>query len=181
MITQQVLLCDSQGKFNGKYMEKEKAHTGRGKKHLAVTVLIYNNKGEVLLQKRKHQRFDNMWDFTGATDVLHKQNGIDETFEDAALRCLQREYRISPKDVKNLQNLGGFSYFAKYNYHCENEYCAVLVGEYSGKLKLNPEVGYGYKWVSKEEFLEDIKQNPTEHTAWAQEGVKILKQSGFLI
>lgn len=179
MVTQQVLLCDDQGKFNGKYLEKEKAHTGKGKKHLAITVLIYNKKGQVLLQKRKHKRFDNMWDFTGATDVLHKKDGTDETVEEASLRCLKREYEINSVDVKDLQNLGGFSYFVKYNHHCENEYCLVLVGEYSGKLKLNPEVGYGFKWVSKKEFLQDIKKNPSEHTAWAFEGVKILKQKGF--
>ena len=63
--------------------------------------------------------------------------------------------------------------------YCENEHCAILVGEYNGELNLNLGVGYKYKWMDKDKFLKDIKKNPKNYTPWAIEGVKLLKQSGF--
>lgn len=173
-----ILACDDQGNFQGQYIPKEVGHTGSGKRHLAITVLLYNNKGQVLLQKRKHQIFDDIWDFTGATHPLHHENGTDETFEEATLRCLQREYGIESVQLKNL---GTFNYFAQYDDLCENEHCAMLIGEYNGEVNVNPEVGYGYKWMDKNEFLADIQQNPQHYSPWAIEGISVLKESSFFI
>lgn len=171
----QILLCDEKGNFTGKYIPKEVGHSGLGKRHLAITVLISNNKGEVLLQKRKHRVFDNIWDLTGATHPLHK-DGSDETFEDATLRCLKREYNIPPITVRKL---GAFNYFAQYGELCENEHCALMVGEYNGAINLNKDVGYTCRWVRKNKFLEDIEKNPQKYSPWGRVGVKILKRSGF--
>ncbi len=173
MNDQIILAVDDQGNFNGEYIPKIVGHTGEGKRHLAMTVLLYNDKGEVLLQKRKHKIFDDIWDITAATHPLHNQDGSDETVEDATWRCLKVEYGIEEKI--SLKNLGFFNYFAKYGEYCENEHCAILVGEYNGPLNLNPEVGYEYKWVEKEEFLRDVEANPETYTPWTLEAVKLLK------
>jgi len=167
-----ILAVDDNGKFSGEYIPKAVGHTGAGQRHLAITVLIYNSKGQCLLQKRKHQVFDNIWDITGATHPLHKEDG-DETVEEATWRCLAVEYGI--KDKIPLKNLGFFNYFAKYGEYCENEHCAILVGEYNGPLSLNPEVGYEYKWMDKKEFLQDIEANTQNYTPWAKEALKFLK------
>ena len=174
LVDQQIILaCDDDGNFTGEYIPKEVGHTGEGQRHLAITVLIYNNKGQVLLQKRKHLVFDDIWDFTGATHPLHKENGSDESYEEATLRCLKREYDI---DSIPLKNLGAFNYFSKYNGLCENEYCYLLIGQYDGGFKLNEEVGYGYKWMDKDEFLKDIKANLTNYSPWAVAGIPLLEK-----
>lgn len=169
-----IIVCDDNGDPTGEYIPKEVGHTGLGKHHLAITVLIYNSNGEVLLQKRKHKRFDGLWDLTGATDLYRIEDGISESFETATLRCLKREYGIDK--VQDLRNLGGFNYFAKWGDLCENEYCAMVVAHYNGQIKMDPSVGYEYKWVEKQEFLEDIELNPQNYTPWAIEGAKILKK-----
>lgn len=174
MSDQIILAVDDNGKFSGEYISKEVGHTGEGKRHLAITVLLQNSKGQVLLQKRKHQIFNNIWDITGATHPLHKADGSDETLEEATWRCLKVEYGI--KDKIPLQNLGFFNYFAQYGQYCENEHCAMMIGEYDGEINLNTEVSYEYKLMEKREFLQDIEQNPQNYTPWAQEGVKILKK-----
>lgn len=175
MDSQVILACDDKGNFQGEYIPKEVGHTGEGKRHLAITVLIYNSKGEVLLQRRKHKVFDDIWDITGATHPLHTSEG-DETLEQATLRCLKREYNINSIPLKNL---GAFNYFSKYKGLCENEHCYLLIGEYNGDFKLNNEVGYGYKWMDKKEFLGDIEKNPANYAPWTIEGTKLLKKSGF--
>lgn len=171
---QRIIVCDDNGIPTGEYIPKEVGHTGLGKHHLAITVLLVNSQGKVLLQKRKHKRFDGFWDLTGATDLYHLESGQDESFEDATLRCIKREYNVD--SISNLKNLGGFNYFARWNGMCENEYCCLLVGEYDGEIRMDPNVGYEYKWVDKEEFLKDIEDNPQNYTPWAIEGVKILKK-----
>ncbi|MDO8638071.1 MAG: NUDIX domain-containing protein [Candidatus Daviesbacteria bacterium] len=174
MDNQIILVCDEKGKFNGEYIPKEVGHTGEGKRHLAIAVLLENSKGEVLLQRRKHKIFNDIWDVTGATHPLHLKNGIDETYEEATERCLKREYGIGVREVREVRVVGEFNYFSQYGELCENEHCAMLIGKYDGQLNLNPEVGYNYKWMDKKEFLKDIKQNPTHYSPWAVEGVKLL-------
>ncbi len=171
-----ILGADDRGNFTGEYFPKAVGHTGKGKRHLAITVLLYNSKGEVLLQRRKHKVFDDIWDFTGATHPLHDRKGKDETFEEATLRCLKREYDIAGVQ---LENLGSFNYYSEYGDLCENEHCAMIVGEYNGKLNLNPKVGYDSQWMDNQAFLTDIVKNPKNYSPWAVEGVKILKGKGF--
>ncbi len=177
MSNQIIIVCDDKGSPTGEYIPKMEGVSGDGKKHLAVTVVLYNSKAEILLQKRKHLVFDNLWDLAASTDLSHFEDH-DETFEEASLRCLKREYSISDIDLKNM---GGFSYFAKDGDHCENEYDVILTAEYNGEVKMNPEVGYEFKWVGRQEFLKDIEKNPKNYTPWAIGGVKLLKEKGFFL
>lgn len=176
MKDQTILLSDNEGNFTGEYESKIVCHTGVGKHHLAITVFIYNSKGEVLIHRRKHWVFDNFWDNTGSTHQLHLEDGVDETDEEATARCLEVEWGI--KNVK-LKNLGGFNYFERYNNLCENEFCKLLIGKYDGEIDMNPETGYEYKWVDKQEFLRDVKDNPKKYTPWCKTAILLLKDHGF--
>ena len=176
MINQTILACDDNGKFL-EYIPKEVGHTGKGKRHLAIAVLVVNSQGEVLLQKRKHKVFDNIWDLTGATHPLHKQDGSDESSEEATRRCLEDEYGITEKIP--LENLGFFNYFAKIDGLCENEHCAMMIGSFDGQVKLNPSKGYEYKWVDQEDLLVDMEKNPKKYSPWANAGLKLLKKANY--
>lgn len=174
-MNQIILAVDDQGNFL-EYIPKEVGHTGLGRRHWAITVLIYNSKGMVLLQRRKHKVFNDVWDFTASTHLLHKQNNTDETIEEATKRALKDEYDI---ENVNLKNIGEFNYFAKDGDLCENEHCYMIVGQFDGEVRMNPKVGYEYKWVSKKDFLQDALKNPQNYAPWVIEGAKILKQAEF--
>jgi isopentenyl-diphosphate delta-isomerase len=166
---------DERGNFL-EYVSKIKAHTGEGIHHLAITVFVFNSKGEVLLQKRKHKIFDNIWENTASTHQLHREDKTDETDEEATLRALKREYGIEKIE---LEKLGGFNYFQRNGDLCENEFCKLLIGKYDGEVKLNPEVGYAIKWMDKNEFLKDLEKHPQSYTPWTIEAVKLLKDRKF--
>lgn len=174
MEKQILLVVDQNGQHTGRYVEKDRAHTGRGKKHLAISVLLYNRKGKVLLQHRKHKIHNDIWDFTGSTHNMHKKDGTNETSEEATYRCLKREYGIDEKI--NLRVLGGVNYYAPYGEYCENEHDIILVGEYNGRIKPSKEVSYNYKWVDKGDFLKDIGKNPKKYAPWAVLGSELLKR-----
>lgn len=169
-----ILVADKHGKHTGKYIDKETAHTGKGKRHLAISVLLYNDKNQVLLQKRKHKIHSGFWDFTGSTHHLHKDNGKDETSQEATYRCLEREYGVFEK--LKLKVIGGISYFAADGKFCENEHDIILLGKYDGKIKPNKEVAFDHKWLNKDEFFEDVKKNPKQYAPWVLLAVKLVKK-----
>lgn len=174
---QVILGCDEQGNFSGEYMPRMEGHTGTGKRHIGITILLVNNKEEVLLQKRKHMVFDNVWCFSADTHPLHKTDGTDETIEEAAKRCLRVEYDI--RSGMDFNRLGSYDYAAVDGKLCENEHCLLLVGKYDGELHLNPLVGYEYRWLSKVDFLKDFQQNPAQYAPWVKGGLDILKEKNF--
>lgn len=162
MTEQILLLVDKNDKFLGQYASKSKCHTGRGLHHRAFTILICNKKGEVLLQKRKHKIWDKFWDLTNS-HPLHKEDGNDETYEEAAKRCLKKEWGIEIP----LKKLFGFNYFAKHKGNfCENEYCAFLAGEHNGEVFPDPGLIYEHKWLPLNKLLKEIKAHPGKYTPW---------------
>lgn len=166
---------DDYGKFL-EYIPRVVGHTGSGRKHLGITILVFNEKGQVLLQKRKHLVFDNIWCFSADTHPYHLDER-DESIEEASERALKEDFNIEGIDLKNL---GFFNYFERDGKYCENEYCAMVVGEYDGEIKMNPEHGYDFVWMDKEGFLKDFEMNPKKYAPWVPGGIKILKQKGIL-
>ena len=124
-------------------------------RHRAFVVALYNDRGELLLQRRKHDLFSNKWDLTGASHPL-RLKARNESYSEAAARCVRQEFGVGGISFRKI---GAFNYFAPQGKKCENEHCAVIVGKYDGKVKPNPKVAYGYKWES---FSEDIEGDPKE-------------------
>src|SRR6266550_4913641 len=174
MADQTLLLADDKGNHTGEYVKKEDAHRGKGRKHLAISVLLYNDKGEILIQRRKHKIHDDIWDFTGSTHHLHRNDGTDETSEEATYRCLSDEYGINEKIP--LEIVGAVDYFAADGKFCENEHDIVVVGKYNGKVKPNMEVAYQSKWIDEGDFLKDVKNNSNNYASWVILASKILAE-----
>ncbi len=168
---QLLLLVDNEDNFKGEYAQKEMCHAGRGLHHRAFVVLLQNKKGEVLLQKRKHKLWDGYFDVSAISHVHHLRDSHDETYEEAAARSLKREMGITNV---SLTKKGAFNYFAKYGTHCENEYCAILTGEYDGKVAPDSDVVYEYAWVDRDKFITDVLENQKKYTPWARLAVSKL-------
>ena len=167
---QTLILVDEADKFLG-YAGREECHTGRGRRHRAFVTALFDKQNRILLQRRKHKLFNNFWDLTAISHPLHTKNG-DETYQQASDRALLKELGVKNISVKKV---GGFNYFARDGKNCENEYCAVLVGNYDGKFRANKSETYGAKWVKFSDFVLDIKRNPKRYTKWARLSVKELK------
>ena len=83
-------LLDSNGTPNGKKCLKSIAHKN-GYFHASVHIWIYTKSGEVLIQKRKHNKdtFPNLWDISVAGHISfgenHKTSALRETQEEIGL------------------------------------------------------------------------------------------------
>lgn len=173
--SQIILAVDDSGKFL-EYIPRMVGHIGVGRRHLGITILVFNNRGQILLQKRKHMVFDNIWCFSGDTHP-YNLDGRDETLDEASKRALKEDFNIEGIE---LENLGFFNYFEKDGKYCENEYCAMVVGEYNGEIKMNPDHGYDFAWMDKKDFLKEVEENPEKWAPWVFGGAKILKHKGVL-
>lgn len=178
---QTVILVDDNDKFLGRYAPRHKAHSGRGLHHRAFVCMIIDNKGRILLQKRKHWLWDNLWDLSAISHTLHFPD-YDESYEEATARALKKEMGIVNVKTKKI---GGFNYYEKHpkdkrlpagRQGCENEYCGIMFGRYNGPVKPDKEDVYEYRWMDSEEFRKSVKKNPSLYTPWLKLALQTLEK-----
>src|SRR3990167_713824 len=171
-MSQKLLLVDKNDNLIG-FDEVDTVHTGRGKRHRAFVTTLFDSKGKILIQKRKHKLFDGLWDLTAISHNL-RINGRNESYQEASDRAIKKEMGISKVPVKKI---GAFNYFVRDGKNCENEYCAILVGKYDGKIKPNIREVYSTKLVFFDDFIKDITLNPQKYTPWAKLATAKIKET----
>ena len=156
---EQVVLVDEQGNELG-LMGKTEAHQ-KGILHKAISIIIFNSKGEMLIQQRAYSKYHwaGIWSNTCCS---HPRAG--ETFHDAAQRRLKEELGI----VTPLKEEFFFTYKAKDEKSglTEHEYDWVFTGTFDDAFEFNKEEINAIKWMTKEELEIDMKARPEEYSFW---------------
>ena len=135
-------LSDTAGNITG-YEEKMKVHR-HGLLHLAFSILIFNSKGEMLLQKRAKSKYHSPSLWTNAC-CGHPNRG--EEISQAARRRLQEEMGFTCA----LHHRFTFHYRADFtNGLSENEIDHVFFGHYEGSVNPTPEEVAEYRWATPE-------------------------------
>lgn len=170
----QVVIVDDNDNRLG-LMEILRAHKGDGVMHRAISVLLYDGKGRVLLQKRS--KFKPLWPLVWANTVCtHPLDG--EGYVDCAARRLKEEMGISLENsARDLRIVYRMRYQAVFNQELsEFELDSVIIGQYQGEVEPDPKEVADYKWIGWEELKRDIEENPEQYTPW----FKIICESGRL-
>lgn len=140
-------------------MEKLEAHK-KGILHRAFSILLFNSKGELLLQKRSTSKYHSgsLW-----TNACCSHPLPHESMEEATRRKLKQEMGI---DVP-LEFVYKFIYKATLdNNLIEHECDHVFVGHYDGEPTLNPEEAEDWKYVDLQTLRKEVEQNEHTFTAW---------------
>ncbi len=154
-----VILVDEEDNPVG-VMEKIEAHKRGGTLHRAFSILVFNDRGELMLQLRSRKKYHAGGLWTNTT-CSHPRPGED-TLE-AAVRRLREEMGFTTE----LEKVGEFIYKADVgNGLTEYEYDHVFVGFYNDPPTPNPEEADGWKWMDFAEVLVDAKMNPHIYTPW---------------
>jgi isopentenyl-diphosphate delta-isomerase len=162
-----VVLVNEQDEVIGS-MEKMEAHQ-KGVLHRAFSVLIHRN-GRILLQQRSLNKYHSrgLW-----TNTCCSHPRLNESISDAGSRRLEEEMGFNCPVKPHFH----FIYKAQLdNGMIENELDYVLFGTYEGEIHPNPDEVMDYKWISWNEFVEDITRQPERYTAWLQILVTDYKQ-----
>ena len=153
-----VVLVDSEDNEIGR-MEKLEAHE-KGILHRAFSVLVFNNRNELLLQQRAFGKYhsEGLWTNTCCSHPLPGETNIS-----AAKRRLQEEMGF----VCDLEEIFNFLYRAELdNGLIENEIDYVIIGKSDKTPLLNLKETIAYKWMNLEDIQQDILVNPTYYTHW---------------
>lgn len=140
-------------------MEKMEAHE-KGVMHRAFSVFIFNNDGEMLLQKRADEKYHSpgLWTNTACSHPRTKEKTID-----AAHRRLVEEMGFDC-DIEE-----AFSFVYKANVGdglTEHEYDHVFIGFSDAVPKPNPDEVSDYKYVDFDWLIDDVEANPENYTVW---------------
>lgn len=140
-------------------MEKMEAHEN-GILHRAFSVFLFNDKGEMLLQKRASGKYHspNQW-----TNAVCSHPKIDETYLEGAQRRLNEELGITA----NLTEKFSFIYKADVGQNLwEHELDHVFTGNYEGNFALNEEEVSEIRYISMQQLDEEMNENPEKFTEW---------------
>ena len=140
-------------------MEKLEAHK-KGLLHRAFSIFIFNNKKELLLQKRALNKYHSggLW-----TNTCCSHPTKNESFVDAANRRLTEEMGMQCKLYPAFQ----FTYKAMLdNNLTEHEYDQVFIGFTNQEPFLNPNEAEDYKYISLIDLQKDLSVNSQHYTIW---------------
>lgn len=140
--------------------------------HRAFSILIYNDKNEILLQKRASTKYHSpgLWTNTCCSHLIENQD-----FETYMHDRLQDEMGFDC----DLEFQFKFTYKKSFdNGLTEYETDHVYTGVWEGVPKTNPDEVDEYKWMSMEDIKKDIIKNPDSYTYWFKE---IISRSNIIV
>lgn len=160
-----VVLVNEQNEPIG-LMPKMEAHR-LGVLHRAISVLLYNSHGDMLIQQRAASKYHWPLIWSNACCTHPREN---EEFIACASRRIEEELGI--KVV--LEEIHRFIYRAedKQTGMIEYEYDVVYQGIYDGEIRYNSEEIEAIRWVSIHELETEIEKNPDNYSFWFREILK---------
>lgn len=157
-MNEMVILVDPHDRQIG-VEEKMKAHR-EGKLHRAFSVFVFNEKAEMLLQKRAPQKYHSGGLWTNAC-CSHPRPG--EAIEQAAARRLQEEMGF----VCALKKAFHFIYKAALDGGLiEHEFDHVFIGNYNGEIHSNANEVTDYRWLNLQTIKHELEHFSEKYTAW---------------
>jgi isopentenyl-diphosphate delta-isomerase len=157
--SESLILVDESDREVG-HLSKALCHAGSGVLHRAFSLLVFNEAGELLLQRRAPTK--RLW-------PLHWSNSCcshprrNEAIEAATQRRLHEELGIRCP----LKFLFKFKYQAQYDdAGSEHELCSVYIGRYSGPLRVNRGEIEGWRWIAMDALERELAERPAEFTPW---------------
>lgn len=153
-----IIAVDELDKEVGK-IEKMEAHH-KGVLHRAFSILVFNSKNQLLLQKRNIKKYHSPGLWTN-TCCSHPRYG--EKLEEAIYRRLKEEMGFTCE----LKEIFSFIYKVELEKDLfENEFDHVFIGRYDGEVLANEDEVDAYKWMEISDIKKDIFNNPELYTYW---------------
>jgi len=142
-------------------MSKARCHDGRGILHRAFSLLIFNARGELLLQQRSAAK--RLWPLYWSNSCCSHPRRA-ESMDSAIQRRLHEELGVRCP----LQFLFKFQYHAQWDPGAaENELCSVFMGRTQNPVRADPAEIAGLRWVSPEQLQAEMGQaSARQFTPW---------------
>ena len=142
---------------------KAECHDGDGILHRAFSLFLFNDSGELLLQRRSKGK--RLWPgFWSNSCCSHPRCG--ESMQVATDRRLADELNIGTE----LEFVYRFRYQAKYEEAgSENELCHVYLGWASNDIRANESEIESVRFITARELDAEFEQRPEQYTPWLKQ------------
>ena len=156
---EQVVLVDEHDTELGT-MPKQEAHI-KGVLHRAISVIIFNSKGEQLVQQRAFSKyhFGGIWSNTCCS---HPRK--NETYRQAAERRLLEELGIKTPLKEQFHFI--YKVHDEKSQLTEHELDHVFTGTFDGEFQFNQEEVADVRWMKTEDLLNEISNHPEKFSFW---------------
>lgn len=159
---EEVVLVNEKDEILG-YEEKISAHE-KGLLHRAISVLIFNDKEELLIQQRAACKYHwaNIW---ANSCCSHPRK--NETYIEAAERRVKEELGIHVTLTEKFKFI--YKAYDPSSKLTEYELDTVFYGKYNGDVPFNEEEVQAIAWKSIENIKLEIKKTPEKYAFWFKE------------
>jgi isopentenyl-diphosphate delta-isomerase len=142
------------------YKSKIDCHQGDGILHRAFSIFIFNDDGQLILQKRSNKKW--LWPHYWSNSCCsHPRKG--ETLDIAAHRRLSEELGFDT----DLNYLYKFQYQANFkDVGSENELCAVYIGKSNKPVNVNKNEIAEWKYIDVDDLTKEVSEQPENFTPW---------------
>ena len=156
---EELILVDADDNETG-YLSKAACHDGDGVLHRAFSLFVFNEKGQLLLQRRASNK--RLWGGYWSNSVCsHPRRG--ESTEDAARRRLRDELNVDA----NLEYVYKFCYQANFgDAGAENELCHVYLGSLKGPARPNKNEIDRIRYLTVDLVEHELRTRPEVLTPW---------------
>jgi len=154
-----VILVSKAGKRIG-IAGKLNAHR-EGLLHRAFSIFLFNEKGEMLLQRRAVTKYHFAGKWSNAC-CSHPRPG--EKTSAAAKRRLKEELGIKCSLKKSRNTV--YHFFDQKSGLTEHEFDYIFIGKFSGEILFNRKEVDAVRWVSQRDLKSELKSNPEKFTPW---------------
>ena len=143
------------------HLSKASCHLGQGVLHRAFSLLVFNDRGELLLQQRAASK--RLWPLHWSNSCCSHPRQA-EPMESAIHRRLYEELGLSCP----LQFLFKFQYHAQFDATgAEHELCSVFIGRSSHEPRVNAAEIASWCWISPQSLQAEIRgQGARRFTPW---------------
>lgn len=163
-----VVLVDDDGRPIGT-APKSTVHTASTPLHRAFSCYAFDDDGRLLVTRRADAKrtFPGLW-----TNTVCGHPGPGEDDVDAVVRRARAELDLPLDDVECA--LPRFRYRAVHQGVVENEICPVYLARTRSQPRLDPSEADDHAWLTWEELLARIEDDPAAWSPWCREQVPLL-------
>lgn len=155
----ELILVDPEDRVVG-YERKDRCHDGPGLLHRALSVFVFNQRAEMLLQKRSSQK--RLWPLYWSNSCCSHPRR-NETISAAAQRRVSQELGLEVE----VHECFRFQYHAMFeNVGSENELCYVFVARSDEPTTTNQHEIAATRFVSLANLEKELQEAPHTFTPW---------------
>lgn len=145
---------------NGNFCEKMEAHE-KGLMHYAFSVFVFNEKKELLIQKRANEKYHSggLW---SNTCCGHPLTSVITEIQRAAENRLMEEMGL----MCSIMYVGKIKYQLQCGQLVENEIDHIFIGFSNNTPQINISEVEDYRWINKCSLMSELQHNGNSFTEW---------------